>query len=52
MDNRKIRLLTGSLLHDTGKLLYRYNDGRNHSVSGHDFLKDIPAFSGETELLH
>lgn len=52
MDNRKIRLLTGSLLHDTGKLLYRYNDGRNHSVSGYEFVKDIPAFSGETELLH
>ncbi len=52
MDNRKIKLLTGSMLHDIGKLLYRYNDGRNHSTSGYEFVKAIPAFSEEKEILH
>lgn len=28
-------------MHDTGKLLYRFNDSRNHSDSGYDFLKNI-----------
>ncbi len=40
MDDKKIRLIVGSLLHDIGKILYRYNDGRNHSTSGYDFLKE------------
>ncbi|MCM1578184.1 MAG: type III-A CRISPR-associated protein Cas10/Csm1 [Ruminococcus sp.] len=52
MDNRKVKLLTGSLLHDVGKLLYRYSDGRNHSTSGYEFVKSIPAFSEERELLN
>ncbi len=39
MDERRVKLAVGSLLHDIGKLLYRYNDGRNHSVSGYDYLK-------------
>lgn len=30
----------GSLLHDIGKVLYRAGDGRNHSESGYDFLKN------------
>ena len=41
MEENKARLAIGSILHDTGKLLYRYNDMRNHSTSGYDFLKDI-----------
>lgn len=52
MDNRKIRLLAGSMLHDIGKLLYRYNDGRNHSTSGYDFVKAIPVFSDEKDILN
>lgn len=40
MNERYIELVIGSMLHDIGKLLYRYNDGRNHSVSGYDFLKE------------
>lgn len=39
MDEREVKLAVGSLLHDIGKVLYRYNDGRNHSRSGYDFLK-------------
>lgn len=41
MELQKFKLAVGSLLHDTGKVLYRYNDRRNHSDSGYDFLKDI-----------
>ncbi len=40
MDERRIQLAIGALLHDFGKLLYRYNDRRSHSVSGHDYLKN------------
>ena len=40
MNDRKIRLVAGSLLHDVGKILYRYNDQRNHSMSGYDFLRE------------
>ena len=40
MDERRIKLAIGALLHDFGKLLYRYNDRRNHSISGHDYLRD------------
>lgn len=40
MTDRGIKLAVGCLLHDFGKLLYRYNDGRNHSISGYDYLKE------------
>ena len=40
MDERRIKLAIGALLHDFGKLLYRYNDRRSHSVSGHDYLEN------------
>lgn len=40
MDRRSIELATGALLHDIGKILFRYNDGRDHSTSGYEFLKE------------
>ncbi len=40
MDDKQIRLVIGSLLHDIGKVAYRSGDGRNHSKSGYDFLKE------------
>ena len=41
MIDQKIKLITGSLLHDIGKVVYREgSDRRNHSVSGYDFLKE------------
>lgn len=40
MDKKQVQLAIGSLLHDVGKLAYRYNDGRNHSTSGYDFLRE------------
>lgn len=35
-----VNLIIGSLLHDVGKVIYRTGDGRKHSVSGADFLKN------------
>ena len=40
MNDKKVELVLGSLLHDIGKVLFREDDGRNHSQSGYDFLKD------------
>ena len=40
MDDRQIKLIIGGLLHDIGKVAYRAGDGRNHSRSGYDFLKE------------
>lgn len=39
MDNKQVKIAVGGMLHDIGKILYRYCDGRNHSVSGYDFVK-------------
>lgn len=41
MTEENVKLTVGALLHDIGKLLYRYNDGRNHSRSGYEYLKDV-----------
>ena len=40
MNDKQIKLIIGSLLHDIGKVVYRSGDGRNHSLSGYDFLKE------------
>lgn len=40
MTENQIKLIIGSLLHDIGKVVYRSGDGRNHSQSGYDYLKD------------
>lgn len=40
MEDRRINVILGGLFHDIGKVLYRYNDGRNHSNSGYDFMKE------------
>ncbi|MBQ7264711.1 MAG: type III-A CRISPR-associated protein Cas10/Csm1 [Firmicutes bacterium] len=52
MNERKQKLAIGCLLHDFGKLLYRFNDGRNHSTSGFEYLKDVKALSEEEEILN
>lgn len=45
MVDEKVKLIMGSLLHDTGKVIYRQGDDRrNHSISGYDYLKE------ETEI--
>lgn len=41
MTEEKVKLITGSLLHDIGKVIYRQGtDRRNHSTAGCDYLKD------------
>lgn len=40
MTDRQLKVVIGGLLHDIGKILYRNDDGRNHSQSGYDFLKE------------
>lgn len=48
----KLNLIIGSMLHDIGKVIYRGSmDGRNHSVSGCDFLKESIDNVGK-EILH
>lgn len=41
MDDRQIKLVIGSLLHDIGKVVYRSGDGNNHSTSGYEFLQNL-----------
>ncbi len=41
MQDKQIKLVIGSLLHDIGKVAYRAGDGRQHSISGYDFLKEV-----------
>lgn len=38
MNEKEVKLVIGCLLHDIGKILYRCDDKRNHSLSGFDFL--------------
>lgn len=38
MNEREVKLVIGCLLHDVGKILYRHDDKRNHSLSGVEFL--------------
>lgn len=40
MTEKQIKLAIGSLMHDIGKIIYRSGDGRNHSQSGYDYLKN------------
>ena len=40
MQEKQLEIIIGGLLHDIGKVLYRASDGRNHSDSGYDFLKN------------
>ena len=40
MDDLQCKVAIGAMLHDIGKVLYRSSDGRNHSRSGFEFLRD------------
>lgn len=47
MDKKLAAVITGALLHDIGKVLYRESDKRNHSESGYYFLKKNIKISDE-----
>ncbi len=53
MTDREVKLVLGGLLHDIGKVIYRQgDDGRKHSQSGYDFLKDeVQSQECDTEIL-
>lgn len=40
MLERQMKTAIGGMLHDIGKVLYRADDHRNHSLSGYEFLRD------------
>lgn len=40
MQESKLEVIVGGLLHDIGKPAYRGDKTKNHSVSGYEFLKD------------
>lgn len=40
MQEKQMKVAIGGMLHDIGKVLYRADDRRNHSLSGYEFLKD------------
>lgn len=48
MEDKKLELILGAMLHDVGKLLYRHYDGRRHSKSGADFLKEKLKLDNQT----
>lgn len=50
MTDKELKLITGALLHDIGKVIYRGGDGRKHSISGYEFLKE-EALIADREVL-
>lgn len=50
MTGEQIKLVIGSLLHDIGKVVYRTGDGRNHSMSGYEFVKRFDNLNDKTIL--
>ena len=52
MNQKQTELIIGSLLHDFGKLLFRYNDTRHrHSQSGYEHLKKLGVFEKNENIL-
>ena len=50
LTENQIKLTIGSLLHDIGKVTYRSGDGRAHSQSGYEFLKNEADVNDQTIL--
>lgn len=52
MTDTEIKLITGGLLHDIGKLIFRQgNDKRGHSDSGYEFLKNAAGMADDCQEL-
>lgn len=50
MQQKQYEVIMGGLLHDVGKILYRYGDGRNHAESGYEFLREEAKLEDEEIL--
>lgn len=50
MQESKLKVTAGALLHDIGKPAYRGDKSKNHSISGYEFLKDTVGIK-DTEIL-
>ena len=50
MNDREMKLVFGSLLHDIGKVVHRSGNSDNHSESGYDFLKNNVGFDNADVL--
>ena len=51
MTKQEYEVIVGGLLHDIGKVIYRSGDGRTHSKSGYDYLKEEIGIA-DSEVLH
>lgn len=51
MNERQIKLVIGSLLHDLGKVIYRTGTTKDHSTLGYEFLKDTVGIQDQ-DILH
>ena len=40
MLDENLKIVVSGLLHDVGKIVYRTGDGRQHSLTGMEFLRD------------
>ena len=40
MTDREIQLVTGALLHDIGKVIFRSGEHKKHSISGYEYLRE------------
>lgn len=48
--DQQIKGIIGDLLHDIGKIVYRSGDGRNHSQSGYEYLKETAGIRDQVIL--
>lgn len=48
--DQQIKGIIGDLLHDIGKIVYRSGDGRNHSQSGYEYLKETAGIQDQVIL--
>ena len=50
MQEKQIKLVIGSFLHDIGKVIYRTGNMKNHSQSGYEYLRDVIGVEDEEIL--
>ena len=50
MQEKQIKLVIGSLLHDIGKVIFRTGNMKTHSQSGYEYLRDVIGIKDEEIL--